>query len=165
MSRPFTTATLALTLAMAALSPSAAQTSDQAGPTMGMMGGGCPMMGMMGHGMMGNHQARMGAMVDGRLAYLKSELNITGVQIEAWNAYAETAQRRVDVMQGMHIGMVEAMQKGSAIERMDARIKSMQAMVEAMNAVKPAMEKLYAALTAEQKKIADQLIGIDCGAM
>jgi hypothetical protein len=170
MSKLFTTATLALTLAVAAHSFSAAQTSDQAGPVMGMMGGGCPMMGMMGqgmmgHGMMGNHQARMGAMVDGRLAYLKSELEITGVQIEAWNGYAETAQRRVDVMQGMHKGMVEAMQKGSAIERMDARIKSMQAMIEAMNAVKPATEKLYAVLTAEQKKIADQLIGIDCGAM
>jgi LTXXQ motif family protein len=47
----------------------------------------------------------------------------------------------------------------------DARTKSMEAMVEAMKAIKPATVKLYAALTAEQKKIADQLIGIDCGAM
>jgi Spy/CpxP family protein refolding chaperone len=43
MSKPFTTATLALALGAAALSPSAAQTSDQAVPMMGMMGGGCPM--------------------------------------------------------------------------------------------------------------------------
>jgi hypothetical protein len=132
---------------------------------MGMVGGGCPMMGMMGQGMMSDRRARTGAMLDGRLAYLKSELNITDAQIEAWNGYAEAAKGQVAVMQGMHNGMMEAMQKGSAIERMDARIKSMQAMVEAMNTVKPATEKLYAVLTAEQKKSADQLIGIDCGAM
>jgi hypothetical protein len=38
-------------------------------------------------------------------------------------------------------------------------------MVESMSAVKPATEKLYGVLTDEQKKIADQLIGNDCGAM
>ena len=38
-------------------------------------------------------------------------------------------------------------------------------MVESMKAVKPATDKLYTALTAEQKKVADQLIGVDCGAM
>jgi DNA-binding transcriptional LysR family regulator len=43
--------------------------------------------------------------------------------------------------------------------RMDARIKSMETMVDSMKAVKPATEKLYAVLTDEQKKVADQLIG------
>ena len=56
--------------------------------------------------------------------------------------------------------MMDAMQKGSATVRMDARIKSMEAMVESMKATKPATEKLYAVLTDEQKKVADQLIGI-----
>jgi hypothetical protein len=41
----------------------------------------------------------------------------------------------------------------------------MEAMVETMKAVKPATEKLYAVLSDEQKKIADELIGTDCGAM
>jgi hypothetical protein len=41
----------------------------------------------------------------------------------------------------------------------------MEAMVESMKATNPAMEKLYAVLTDEQKKVADQLIGMDCGAM
>lgn len=61
--------------------------------------------------------------------------------------------------------MMDAMDKGGAIERMDIRTKSMEAMVGSMKAVKPATEKLYAALTADQKKVADQLIGVDCGAM
>ena len=137
---------------------------------MGMMGGGCQMMGMMGQGMMGGgmmggRQAKMGAMADGRLAYLKGELDITGAQTEAWNGYVEAVKGRVDTMQGMRQGMMEAMQKGSATARMDARIKGMEAMVESMKAVKPATEKLYGVLTDEQKKIADQLIGNDCGAM
>jgi hypothetical protein len=61
--------------------------------------------------------------------------------------------------------MMDAMQKGSATERMDARITGMEAMVDAMKAAKPATEQLYAVLNDEQKKTADQLIGMDCGAM
>jgi hypothetical protein len=149
---------------------------------MGMMGGGCPMIGMMGMmgpgmagpgmwgqgewgpGMMGPG-SRMGTVVDARLAYLKGELAITEAQTEAWNAYAEAATTRVDVMQGMRESMFSVMQEGSATERMDARIGGMEAMLEAMKALKPATENLYAALTDEQKKVADQLIGADCGAM
>jgi hypothetical protein len=68
-------------------------------------------------------------------------------------------------MMGTREGMMGAMQKGGAIERMDARISGMEAMLEAMKAVKPVTVKLYEALIAEQKKIADELIGLDCGAM
>jgi ASC-1-like (ASCH) protein len=174
MSKLFTTVALALALSVTALSPAVAQTGDQPGPVRGMMGGGCPMMGMMGQGMgpgmmgggmMGQRQAQMGAMIEGRLAYLKAELAITEAQTAAWNGYADAAKARVEAMQGRRKAMMEAMQKGNAIERMDARIKSMETMVAAMAAIKPPMEKLYETLTAEQKTIADQLIGNDCGAM
>lgn len=181
MNKLFVTAALALMLSASALSPSVAQTR----PMMSMMGGGCPtmsMMAMMGQGMMrgpgmtGSQAtpdsgammggpARMGAIVDGRLAYLKGELNISDAQMDAWNGYAEAVKSRVDVMQRMRQGMMEAMQKGRATERMDARIKGMEAMIDALKAAKPATEKLYAVLNDEQKKIADQLIGMDCGAM
>jgi hypothetical protein len=126
----------------------------------GMMG-----QSMMGPGMMAGRQARMAALVDGRLAYLKGELNVTDAQSEPWNGYANAVKGRVDVMQGMRQAMTDAMQKGNATARMDARIKSLEAMVESMKATKPATEKLYAVLTDEQKKVADQLIGMDCGAM
>ncbi|VTZ26972.1 conserved exported hypothetical protein [Methylocella tundrae] len=170
MNKFFATTALAFTLSGAFLSPSIAEDDDQAAPTMGMMGGGCPTMGMMGRGMMGQGmmrgaQARMGAMVSGRLAYLKDELKITDAQTEAWNGYAETVKGRVKVMQDMRESMMGAMQKGGVVERMDARIGGMEAMLESLKAVKPATVKLYAVLTDEQKKIADQLIGVDCGAM
>jgi len=179
MIKLLTTAALTLALSMPTLSPSVAQTNTQSMPMMGMMGGGCTMMGMMGRGMMGQGMmgqgmmgqgmmgdaVNMAAMVEGRLAYLRSALSIADAQNAAWTEYAEALKARVSAMQGMHQSMIEAMQKGGAIERMDARIAGMAAMLEAMKAVKPATEKLYAALNDEQKKLADQLIGMDCGAM
>lgn len=179
MNKLLTTAALAIALGAMSFSPAVAQAPAQTEPMMGMMGGGCPtmsMMGMMGQGMMGGQTtmgrgammgspARMDAMVDGRLAYLKGELNISDAQIDAWNGYAEAVKGRVDVMQQMRQGMMEGMQQGSAPERMDARVKGMEAMVDALKAAKPATEKLYAVLDDEQKKMADQLIGMDCGAM
>ena len=165
-------AAIAAASSFTTVSPSLAQMDDQAAPYAGMMGGGCSMMGMMGQdggmwrrGMMGNRQARMSAMVDGRLAYLKGELSITDAQKDAWDGYAEAVNGRVETMQGLRESMLDTMQRGGAIERIDARIKGMQAMVDAMSAVKPATEKLYGILNAEQKKIADDLIGLDCGAM
>jgi hypothetical protein len=172
-------------LVAAACSPSFAQSAGEM-PMMGMMGGGCLMMqdmadqGMMGQTMMGqtmmgqtmmgqNMMAKgmgnMAAMVEGRLAYLKSALGITQEQEPVWISYVDTVKSQVAAMQGMHQNMIEVMQKGSAVDRMDARIGAMEAMLDAMKAMKPATEKLYAGLKDEQKKIADQLIGTHCGAM
>lgn len=178
MNRLLTTAAIALALAIPSFSPALAQGGMGPGG-MGMMGGGCPMIGMMGQGMMGPgmwgqgnggpgmmaRQPRVEAVVEGRLAYLKGELEITDTQTEAWTGYAEAMTARIDLMQGMRQGMYEAMQSGTAIERMDSRIAGMEAMLEAMKGLKPATESLYGVLTDEQKELADQLIGVDCGAM
>jgi hypothetical protein len=147
----------------------------------GMMGqgmmGGCPMMGGMGQGMMMGwgmqgmmNPAMMGMMmggpaVQGRLAYVKAELGITDAQTAAWDGYASAVNARVTSMQGMHAQMMQAMQTGSAMARMDAHIKAMESMVESLKALKPATEALYAVLTDEQKKQADQLLGGGCGMM
>lgn len=135
-----------------------------------MMGGNCPMMQMMGGDMMsqgmslGRH-AHMSAMADGRLAYLKGELAITEKQAEAWSAYVNAVNTQITAMQKVRTEMMSAVERGTAVERMDARIKGMQAMVEAMSALKPATMKLYDVLTTEQRKIADDLIGVGCGGM
>lgn len=121
--------------------------------------------GAMGGGMMRGGHSRMGAMVAGRLAYLKSELNVTDAQTKAWEGYADAVKSRVETMKGMRQSMISAMQDGNAVDRMEARIAGMQAMLEAMKAVAPATEALYTVLSDDQKKRADQLIGADCGAM
>ena len=138
----------------------------------GMMGPGtCSMMGGMGQGMMMGwgmmNPAMMGIMMggpaaQGRLAYMKAELGITDAQTAAWDGYASAVNARVTSMQGMHAGMMQAMQTGSAITRMDAHIKAMQSMVDSMQALKPATEALYAVLTDEQKQKADLLLVTGC---
>jgi hypothetical protein len=144
------------------------------GPGVGGMMGGCPMMGgMMGPGMQGMMGQGMGPgmmmgsgpIMEGRLAYLKAELAITDAQASAWDGYASAVRARQTAMQDVHADMIKAMQSGNALERMDARIKAMETMIESLKALKPATEALYAVLTDEQKKEADQLLGGSCGMM
>jgi hypothetical protein len=173
MKKLLTGAVFALVLGAGGVAPSFAEGPGESGRQMGMMGGDCPMMammgrgggGMMGHGGMGERHAKMGAMADGRLAYLKGELEITDAQMSAWTGYADAVKAQVNGMQGMHETMMGSMTAGTAIERMDTRIAGMSAMVDAMRAVKPALVALYEVLTPEQKAAADQLIGNGCGAM
>ena len=114
MNRVFTTVALALALGFSLARPRSERRSARING--GHDGGRCPMIGMMGQdmmgpgmmapslsgqGMMAGRQVRIGAMVDGRLAYLKGELSIADAQSEAWNGYANAVKGRVDVMQGM----------------------------------------------------------------
>jgi hypothetical protein len=48
---------------------------------------------------------------------------------------------------------------------MDAHIKAMESMVDGLKALKPVTEALYAVLSDEQKKKADQLLVGGCGMM
>jgi hypothetical protein len=132
------------------------------GPAGGMGGtmGGCPMGDMMG----GKGGMMMGSvpMMEGRLAYIKADLEITPAQEQAWNAYADAVRARHTAMQSIHGDMAKAMQSGNALDRMDARIKALQAKVDSLKTLKPAMEALYAVLTDLQKKEADQLLGGGC---
>ena len=145
MNNLFNAAALAIAMSGTAISPSFAQTNVPSGHMMGMAGGGCPMMGMMGQGMMGRgmmgqgtpsgNEEQMGALADSRLAHLKTELKITDGQADVWKAYVDGINARVTIMQGLRTTMMDAMDKGVAVDRMDIRIKSMEAMVEAMKAV------------------------------
>ena len=143
-------------------------------PGMGMMGPGMMGDGGMGPGMMGRNgmmtpgmmgpgmMMGYGPAMEGQLAYVKAELGITDAQKDAWDAYANAIKSRATTMQSMHTAMVQAMQTGSALERMDARTNAMQTMVESMKTIKPATEALYKVLTDEQKKKADLLLGNGC---
>lgn len=171
MKKLFLLPAAAAAIGLTVYSTSFAQMGGQEGgmmggcPMMEMMGGGMMGQGMGGQGMMGTGHMRMGAMAEGRLAYLKSTLAITDSQTEAWKGYEDVVRTHVAKMQEMRSGMMDMMQKGTAIERMDARTKGMHMMADAMSALKPAVEKLYGVLTPEQKKAADELLGMGCGAM
>ena len=134
---------------------------------------GCPMMGdMMGFGIRGmkqgmGHGAMMHSvpMMEGRLAYIKADLEIADAQMAAWDAYANAVRARHATMEGMRAEMMQAKESGSALQRLDARIKAMESKLDSLKALKPVTEGLYAVLSDEQKKKADQLLGGGCGMM
>ena len=131
---------------------------------------GCPtdMMGPGGHGMgkgMKHGTMHSVPMMEARLAYIKADLAITDAQMATWDAYAAAVRARHSTMENMHADMMKAKESGNVVERMDARIKAMETMVDSLKTLKPATEALYAVLTDEQEKKADQLLGGRCGLM
>jgi hypothetical protein len=136
-----------------------------AGPGMpggGMAGtGGMPMMGMM-RMMMG--QDGTGGMsmtaghVEGRLAFLKTELKIVDAQLLLWNAVADAIRANANTMGGMAEGMMGGMQAGTLPEKLATQEKMIAAHLEALRKFKAAVDPLYAALGDEQKKTADELL-------
>ena len=114
-----------------------------------------PMMGI--GGMMGDH-------VEGRIAFLKTELKITDAQTPQWNVFADTLRANARRMSEMRNTMMQGGMMGqggasvSAPDRLDRMEKMMATMVESLKATKATLAPLYAVLTDEQKKVADQLI-------
>ena len=126
------------------------------------MMGGMPTMGMM-QMMMG--QNIMAGHVEGRIAFLKTELKITEAQSPQWNQLAEalrTNARRMTEMRGMMSQGGAAM---SATERLERMETMMTGMLESVRTTKAALTPLYAVLTDEQKKLADDLIRGPMGVM
>lgn len=118
--------------------------------------------GRMRGGMMMNCPMMMDEHVEGRVAFLHTELKITPAQEEAWKAYADAlradakagAERR-DQMQDQR-GDVKEM---DAPARMAAHISMMESKLAGMKAMQAATAGLYAVLTDEQKKTLDELAG------
>jgi hypothetical protein len=167
---------IAAILTMAALPACAAETGAQAQttndrPVQMAQGHGH---GHGHHGMHGRHGSRSDMMsperIEGRLAFLKTELKITEAQAPQWNAYAEFKRNQAKAMQARHAAFKEqrAQQKKDGAERREARplperLAAREKMVEQhlvqMKQSKAVIEPLYNALSPEQRKTADQLLG------
>ena len=135
-----------------------------------MMSAGMPMTGMarmmFGQEGMGGMMAAMTEHIEGRLAFLKTELKITEAQLPLWNAFAEAARGNAkaveDVMQG---GIVGSSQSAALPAKLALREKMMTVHLEALRKLKAALDPLYAALSTEQKKTADTLVLSPMGMM
>jgi len=116
------------------------------GGMMSMMGpGGMPMMGMMT-----DH-------IEGRLAFLKTELGITDAQESRWTAFAEAVRGSAKAMMGMHEGMMQPRDIALPL-RLGQAERVLAARLDALRKTKAALEPLYASLSDAQKRTADQLI-------
>jgi len=135
-----------------------------AGPGMqgGMAGAGdMPMMGMMRMMMGRDGMSMMGAMarhVEGRLAFLKTELKITDAQLPLWNSVADAMRANAKSIGDMPGGVMGGSQTATLPDKLAMREKMMTAHLEALRKFKAAVDPLYTALSDEQKKTADELL-------
>ncbi len=166
---------LAIARAGIAEQPAADQSSQ---PEMGMMGPGMMGPGMMGQGMgrggmMGAGCPMMGTMMgkngpapsfaEGRIAFIKAELAITDAQKSVWDTYAAALRKNFESMQSMHKSMMSATTPANPVERLDIHITAMDSRLQSLKEVKPALAALYATLSDDQKKKADDLLtGMGC---
>jgi hypothetical protein len=126
-----------------------------AGRMMGMSD--CPMMSMMTGG------AEMPAFGEGRIAFLRAELAITTAQQATWESYAAALKKNFASMQGLRQSMLTALEGKTPVERLDAHLAAIESRHGALKEIKPALVALYAALSDEQKKKADQILtGMGC---
>jgi len=158
-----------------AASPAPAEPPGMAGPGImpgmmsemmsGMMSGG-----MMGPGMMSmmSMMASMGQMmapehIEGRLAFLETELGITEAQRPLWDAFADAlradARGMASMMADMQ-GMMPAQTAAPAAlpQRIELQERMLAARLDGLRQVNAALQPLYAALDDTQKRTADTLL-------
>lgn len=102
--------------------------------------------------------------VEARLAYLKTALKISDAQQAQWNAFADV-QRKHAREADQHIQQrrtqMEQRSKNTrpnAVERMEFRQKMLAAQSQRLGELVSAGKPLYAALSPEQQKIADEIL-------
>jgi hypothetical protein len=139
--------------------PSGSMGSPRGMPTMGMMG-------QEGMGDMAVMATAMSEHVEGRLAFLKTELKVSDAQLPLWNKFAQAVRDNARTMGSMmRGGMVGMNQSVRLPDKLAMREKMMTAHLEALRKLKAAVDPLYAAFTEEQKKAADQLMLSPMGMM
>jgi len=136
-------------------------------PGMGGMMGGADMGRMMammhGGGMMADMPVRH---VEGRLAFLRTELKIADVQAPQWNVFAEAVRGVAKNSQGMMQPMMGGMApQPSAAEAMARTEAALVARLGTIRAVKAAFDPLYGVLSPEQRKVADEIVVGPMGVM
>ncbi len=121
--------------------------------------------GMMGAGMMMCH---MGGHVKGRLAYLKTELKITEAQTPQWNAFADAFRANGQKMAQQCAMMKEhsgSMMSADLAERLNIMEQDMTMHLDSLRSIKSALLPLYAVLSDEQKKTANEIMKGPMGMM
>jgi LTXXQ motif family protein len=132
----------------------------QQGTMPGMMGGDMQRMMQMMH----ERMAAQGAMrpfrhIEGQLAYARAELHIAEAQAPQWNAFADAVRAAAErLRQAQAQALQGAGQPATAPALLERRSTLLTARLEAIRAVAATAGPLYAALSDEQKRTADELM-------
>ena len=144
----------------------------------GMMGGNMPMANMMQMmGMMRGQGGEIGCpgmsgmatidRVEGRIAFLRTELKISDAQTAVWNAFADALRANAKSLGEVRASMMPqagAVQQ-SLTDRLALQEKWLAARLEGTRAIKSALTNLVGTLSDDQKKTADELLAPHMGMM
>jgi uncharacterized small protein (DUF1192 family) len=136
-----------------------------------VMGDNMPMMHMMAMmrmmEMMGPSMVAIDR-IEGRIAFLRAELNITEAQASAWNAFADAMRTNAKKLREVRASMMPQPDAGqqqalTMAERLDQQERWLVARLEGTRALKSAVTNLYGALSEDQKKTANELLAPHMG--
>lgn len=96
--------------------------------------------------------------IEGQIAFYKAELKITDAQAPQWNAFADALRGNAAKLRQAVLQARDTQGTGSAPDQMERRIAMLTVLRDAMQAMLAAAKPLYAALSDEQKKVADDLM-------
>ncbi len=144
-------ASIALSPASAQMGPGGPGAWQGAGPGSHMWGGG--------PGGWWDGPDAMDSRIDGRLAFLKAELKITDAQNAAWDKVAAAVRASTESMVDRMKSVFAGDQKDTTLpQRLDIQEQFMTARLDEIKQVKSALTDLYAVLSDDQKKEADNLV-------
>ena len=97
--------------------------------------------------------------IKGYLAFVKAELGITDAQMPQWSAFADALQARAQSMRLLHQQMMNGEPPATWPERLARDEQVLSAQLETVKAIEAPARALFAILSPEQKKEADELMG------
>jgi hypothetical protein len=137
----------------------------------GMMGGKMPMMDMVKMmEMMRQSGDGMGMdttdHIEGRVAFLRTELKITEAQQPAWNAFADALRANAKALGEMRGSMMSQQGAGAGlVEKLAFQEKWLAARLDGTRAMKSTLTNLVSTFSDDQKKTADELLAPQMGMM
>jgi hypothetical protein len=106
---------------------------------------------------------RMDEHIDGQLAYLKTELKITGEQTPQWNVFADAfradKEKNARLCKSTENEQARSMMMSAGLpESLEMMAVRLTARLETLRAMEAAIRPLYSILSKEQKKTADEIM-------
>jgi hypothetical protein len=97
--------------------------------------------------------------VEGRLSFLKTELAITEAQTPAWTEFTQAVRSAVKQRNERMKAVFSAGEKAKTLpERIETQEQFMTARLEEVKQIKASVRNLYAVLSDDQKKEADEMV-------
>ena len=138
-------------------------TAPTAPAAMGQIGTAPPTMGV---GAMDTAGTAVVDHVEGRIAFLRAELGITEAQTDLWNTFAATLRDNAKKLGEARMASHGTSSSASGLEQqLAAQEQWLSARLEGIKAIRAAFGPLYKSLSADQQKIANELLRTHMGMM